>query len=355
MTHSAKTVLRVWLLSDGANGHVSQSQGIVDALAEVYQVELTLVPLKVVSQFWKRIGRFLLSWIFLPKSCLHAAYKVDLPDNNSNSSSPDLIVSSGANTLLASALLAQYYAVANVYSGRLRGYPARCFSVIFTVVPENGLLNNCVLPLPPVPEAIYSVASKPVPSLPSLDSADQENMPLLAVLIGGDGAGCHYQATDWTFFCEFLQEVCRREGFKLLITTSRRTGVNAEAILKNSIAADLIEEAVWWSETPRSVIRNFLSRAAAVVVTEDSLTMVAESIYSRHPVWSCAPANAKLDANDEEALTAYTEAGFVQRIKLEVESEPTVLKVEPSLKPLNNATFPDVPAMIRKAIEPYLK
>lgn len=355
MTRTAKTVLRVWLLSDGANGHVSQSQGIVDSLAEVYEIELIHVPLKVVSPFWKRIGRLLLPWIFLPKSLLHTVYKIDLPDNNSKSNAPDLIVSSGANTLLASALLAKYYAVANVYSGRLRGYAARCYSVVFTVVPENGLLNNCVLPLPPVPAAIYTVASKPTPSTTFGQTVDQKNTPLLAVLIGGDGAGCHYKTEDWNFFCDFLQEVCLRQGFKLLITTSRRTGAQAEAILKSNIKPDLIEEAVWWLETPKPVIRNFLSRAVAVVVTEDSLTMVAESIYSRHPVWSCAPANAKLDANDEAALTAYSEAGFIQRIKLGVESTRTVLNVESSLKPLNNAAFPDIPAMIRKAIEPHLK
>lgn len=44
--------------------------------------------------------------------------------------------------------------------------------------------------------------------------------------------------------------------------------------------AERIADAVWWSQAPRKVMRDFLGAAQAIVVTEDSLSMVAESLYS---------------------------------------------------------------------------
>ena len=52
--------ITVWLLSDGAPGHLSQSRGIVDALATRRAVAITTIELKVRSTLWKRIGRIAL-------------------------------------------------------------------------------------------------------------------------------------------------------------------------------------------------------------------------------------------------------------------------------------------------------
>ena len=52
--------LSVWLLSDGAPGHLSQSRGIVDALATRREVKLTTIDLKLRSSMWKRLGRLCL-------------------------------------------------------------------------------------------------------------------------------------------------------------------------------------------------------------------------------------------------------------------------------------------------------
>lgn len=341
MMNKEQAALRVWLLSDGAQGHVSQSQGIVDSLAEVYSVQLTIVPLKIRSSFWKRLGRLLLPWIVTPNRWLQMVYDINIPSNEQ----PDLIVSSGANTLLANGLLAKQYSAANVYSGRLRGFPARCYSVIFTVVPEGSVPNNCVLPLPPVPAAIYSV--KP--------PTKNEQPPLLTVLIGGDGAGCVYTETDWRLLAVFLTQSCQKQGWKLLLTTSRRTGSEAEAILKQNISSVYIADAVWWSENPRPVMSDFLSRASAVVVTEDSLSMVAESIYSQRSVLTYAPQNVVTNANDSAALTSYESAGLIRRMTLE-ESALDKMSTSSFQNEINQAqNFPDIPAMIRAAIQPFLK
>ena len=344
MMKKEPTVLRVWILSDGAQGHISQSQGIVDSLAEAYTLEVTIIPLTVRSRFWKRLGRLLLSWIFVPEHWLHMVYAIKIP----NGERPDLIVSSGANTLLANGLLAKQYLAVNVYSGRIRGYPARCYSVIFSVVPEGNVTNNCVLPLPPVPSAIYRTS-------PSKATERVEQKLLLAVLIGGNGAGCVYRENDWRFLADFLTQSCQKQGWKLLLTTSRRTGAEAEAILKKNIPVDYLEDVVWWSEKPRPVISDFLTQANAIVVTEDSLTMIAESIYSRRPVLTCAPQNVSTNANDKAALMSYESAHLIRRMTLDesVIGDINLFSVQTSIN--NPQQFPDIPAMIRAAIHPFLK
>jgi hypothetical protein len=160
---------------------------------------------------------------------------------------------------------------------------------------------NHVLPLPPVPGEL----ARPLPA------ADGE--ALIAVLVGGDGAGYVFKGADWRAFADGLATLARREGARLLLTTSRRTGAAAEAILRAALPAELLADAVWWSQAPRKVMRDFLATSQAIVVTEDSLSMVAESIYSGRPVISVSPAIAQANANDGAALQGYAERGLLAR------------------------------------------
>lgn len=323
--------LTLWLLTDGAPGHWSQSQGIADALAQQHEIDIQRVKLKVRSSLWKRLGRLCLPWIKSPNFWLARVYELELP-----TARPDMIISSGANTLLANALLARQQQVPNVYSGTLKGYYFGAYHVIFTVV-GLGFPNNCVLPLPPVPDEIFNVPA-----------ATMASEPLVAVLIGGNGAGYEFLADDWRAMAAWLKALAAEHGARLLLTTSRRTGVDAEQLLKAELPGDVLAQAVWWSDAPQPVVRDFLSRASMVVVTEDSLTMVAESIYARRHVFTLVPKHAVPNSNDDQALAGYAEAGLIERIRLGASS--LIIKSRPE----RTRAFPDVPQLIRAALQPYL-
>lgn len=323
--------LNLWLLTDGAPGHWSQSQGIADALAQQNDIEIWRVTLKVRSSLWKRLGRLCLPWIKSPNYWLTRVYELELPTVR-----PGMIISSGANTLLANALLARQQQVPNVYSGTLKGYDFGAYQVIFTVV-GLGFPNNCVLPLPPVPAEIFNVPAAVV-----------GEEPLVAVLIGGNGAGYEFLADDWRAMAVWLKALAAEHGARLLLTTSRRTGVDAEQWLKAELPADVLAQAVWWSDAPQGVVRDFLSRASMVVVTEDSLTMVAESIYARRQVFTLVPKRAVPNDNDRQALESYAEAGLIQRVRLGASDLAIKVISERAL------IFPDVPQLIRAALQPYL-
>ena len=322
---SAAAPIAVWLLSDGAPGHLSQSRGIVDALATRHAVEVSTIELKVRSTLWKRLGRLALPHIRDAAGWFRRIYGVAPPPGR-----PELIVSSGANTLLANALLARMHRAPNVYSGTLKGYDPAAFDCVFSVVPL-GVACNHVLPLPPVPGEL----ARPLPAAPGGEAR-------IAVLIGGDGAGYAFTDADWRAFAAGLATLARRENARLLLTTSRRTGAAAEALLRENLPAELITDAVWWSRAPRKVMRDFLTAAQAIVVTEDSLSMVAESLYSGRPVLSVAPAIAQPNANDGAALRGYVERGLLAR-------SPNA-GLAAAAFPSRTAAIPDVQAEIAEVV-----
>ena len=322
---SAAAAVTVWLLSDGAPGHLSQSQGIVDALATRRRVEVTTVELKVRSTLWKRLGRLALPRIRDAAGWFRRIYGVAPPPGL-----PALIVSSGANTLLANALLARLHRVPNIYSGTLKGYDPAAFECVFSVVPL-GVSCNHVLPLPPVPGEL----ARPLPAAPGGER-------LIAVLVGGDGAGYVFKDGDWGAFAAGLATLAAREGARLLLTTSRRTGAAAETLLREQLPAELLADAVWWSQAPRKVMRDFLAAAQAIVVTEDSLSMVAESLYSGRPVLSVAPAVAQPNANDGAALRGYVDRGLLTRSPIATMGDASF--------PARTAPIPDVQAEIAEVV-----
>lgn len=323
------SAVKVWILSDGAPGHLSQSRGIVDALATRCDVQVTTIMLRVRSSVWKRLGRLLLPVISNQQAWLSRTYDIDVP-----AGTPQLIVSSGANTLLANALLARQTGAVNVYSGTLKGYAASAYRCVFTVVPL-GAGNNHVLPLPPVPGELTR-------ALPFVMTGVRR----IAVLVGGDGAGYVYTPEDWRQFARSLTQLAERHQARLLLTTSRRTGVEAEGLLREHIPLALLADAVWWSDAPRAVVRDFLAASSGVVVTEDSLTMVAESIYSARPVIAVSPPAATPNRNDAAALAAYVERGLLMRCGVGSLADATLDASAP--------VIPDVQAEIAGVLMPLL-
>jgi len=324
--------LQIWLLSDGAPGHLSQSRGLADAVGRFVPVQVTVVELKVRLRWLKSLGRKLLPLVVGPLApwLRRQVYAMPLPAGQ-----PDLLVSSGGNTLLASALLAQEFAVPNLYSGTLKGYPHQHYSRIYSVT-SLGVPNNLVLPLPPVPENL----SKPLPAAPA-------DAPWL-LLIGGDGAGYRYTEADWRALAAAVNRLGQERGIRWLLTTSRRTGTAAEALLQRLLDPALLVEAVYYGQTPRPVVRDFLARCGGVWVSEDSLTMVAEAIYSGRPVRSLRPKQIQPEVNDDLALASYAERGLLVRSSL-----AHLLEEE-----LTGATaaseVPDVQRLIWESVQPLL-
>jgi mitochondrial fission protein ELM1/glycosyltransferase involved in cell wall biosynthesis len=289
----------VWCLEDGRPGHVNQSQGIIDALACRFPLQTTRITLRVKGGWRKRLLRWAVEHSPLRPGprFIQFAYEISLPVQV-----PDLIIASGGDTQAALATLGAFFRVPTVYSGHPKGLSDTAFSRVVTVVPRAATDNNLVLPLPPAPRP----ADHPPP--------DPAEPCRVACLIGGETAGIRYSVDDWRLLANQLRQVAEATGARLLLTTSRRTGAVAEAVLKDHLPASLMEEAVWWSVDARPVVTAFLARAQSVIVTEDSLSMVAESLYSGLPVVSVLPGGAVHSRQDEQAMQGYAARGFLRRL-----------------------------------------
>ena len=88
---------------------------------------------------------------------------------------------------------------------------------------------------------------------------------------------------------------------------------------------------------------------------EDSLSMIAESIYARKPVLSCAPKHVVTNANDHAALMRYEQAHLIQRMRLDESLDRCVDLFSHFAGTNHLEDFPDVPAKIRAALLPFLK
>jgi uncharacterized protein len=105
--------------------------------------------------------------------------------------------------------------------------------------------------------------------------------PLVAVLIGGNNKS--YQLTERRLaaLAEQLAAISRRHGSGLLVTPSRRTGAEGERILREKLAG---LPARIWDGGGENPYFGYLALADAILVTEDSVSMVTEATATGKPV-----------------------------------------------------------------------
>ncbi|MCP5162592.1 MAG: mitochondrial fission ELM1 family protein [Hahellaceae bacterium] len=330
MKHSHKPPLSIWLLTDGLPGHANQSKGIIRALNRRYQPQVYEINVSLKHKALRALTRLLANKV--PASLPHLwqwFYQIE----DRGAPKPDLIISAGGNTLGANISLAAYHQCRNIFSGTIKGYGAEKLDLIITVSPIKNASNNLVLDLPP--------------SVIEPGDAAVSTSGLCSLLIGASGAGYDYSEQDWLNLASGINNLSEREGIRWLITTSRRTDPAVEDLLEKHLDPKHIAEAVWFSRNPAKVMKRFLESADAVFVTEDSLTMVAEAIFSRRGVCTLQPKQMHPVDNDEQALKKYQTLGYIRRVPLE-----SLISVE--LSGLRAAELPDIDETIAAAVEKLL-
>jgi len=115
-----------------------------------------------------------------------------------------------------------------------------------------------------------------------------------------------------------MNALTQRTGIRWLLTTSRRTGAAAEALLQSNLDPAALAHAIWWSEKPEKQMLAILGRAERVFVTQDSVTMVTECVAAGCPVVVLAPERVRFPG--KSFLPAYYQrlesSGRMQRVKL---------------------------------------
>jgi mitochondrial fission protein ELM1 len=143
--------------------------------------------------------------------------------------------------------------------------PARGDNVIVT----RGAVHRVT------PEKLAEAAHRLGPSFAHLPR------PLVAVLIGGQNRVYKLPLSRLAELADQLAALARNEGAGLLVTPSRRTGAEGERILRERLAG---VPATIWDGSGENPYFAFLGLADAVIVTEDSVSMVTEAASTGKPV-----------------------------------------------------------------------
>jgi len=296
--------LRILLLSDGLPGHANQSRGLVSWLSQRYScvvkeldVSLRFRPLaRVLLPSLLHGGRF--GAAITP--CFYRAAQ-SLPQV------PDLIISAGGNTSFLNVALAQRWQIPNVFLGSKRRLRSDDFAAHLTLEP-TGEPHNIVMTLAPTLIDPQELQQKGDELRVSLELSVDEQLNMLA--IGGEGAGYQYDSTSVQQLVQLMEQEHHRTGRRWLLTTSRRTGAALEQQLRQLIPAELLADAVWWSEVPRKVMAAYMGAADLLFVTADSMSMIAEAISSTRPTVVLQPEKAQPELRYRDALQRYDRLGL---------------------------------------------
>ncbi|MEO5917662.1 MAG: ELM1/GtrOC1 family putative glycosyltransferase [Luteolibacter sp.] len=277
----------VWIISEGSPGHVSQSEGLVAALAQQVKLEPHIIQtsprfggiIRSIVRLWMGRAGQPLSDGFL-KSCLGCRPPTGVM--------PNLIVTSGGKAVFTARSLAVKHGAPLVFLGERKPYPARWFHTVFTPSPFETDVTD--VPLEMIPTGITPAKANAAASA----WRERPNGCLWAMIIGGASASHEYTDADWKLLALKMNTLAEAQDIRWLVSTSRRTGARAETILREHLVPKTIARAVWWAEKPEKLMAEFLGSATWVCVTQDSVTMVTEAVASGRPVLVTMPAKTEI-------------------------------------------------------------
>jgi uncharacterized protein len=277
---------RIWIISEGSPGHISQSVGLAEALAAQVPATIRQFECRPRSGGIMRgfIRRFWMGKRARPLPDLMLRHWLRLERPAKNEPGPDLIIASGGKSVFAARTLATKHGVPLIFLGERKPYLATWFHTTFSPSSFDTEANDIrmdVIPTKITPQLIQQAAA---------GWGDRPAGRLWTMMIGGSSRSHHYQAGDWERLAEGMTELARREGIRWLVTTSRRSGLELEAQLRDLLPPYILADAVWWCRQPDKKLTAFLGASEKLWVTQDSVSMVTEAVATGKPAIVIYPA-----------------------------------------------------------------
>lgn len=305
----------VWIVSDGNPGHYNQSLAIAEAVREAHGWDLCWVTVRPRYRGFLRPLVYRLVNASGDRLGLRAARRLfrhhGIPD-----SPPSLVISSGGTTAVFNVLVAGEFGCPNVFLGRP---PLRFdrFSRILLSEEEGGEANAARLPFLPTPVTPPLAETAGATLREELGAAEER---LWSMLIGGCSRSHRYEDDDWRALAAGMNQLAMRYGGRWLVTSSRRTGEAAEAILQRELDPACVAEATWWQNRPRPVVPAYLGASDAAFCTQDSLTMLTDAMAASRPVFALYPKRVEFDGGGgmfEDYLARHEAAGRIRRVPID--------------------------------------
>ncbi|MBK3731980.1 hypothetical protein GAY29_02495 [Azospirillum brasilense] len=267
MQSSLPGSLTCWVVSDGKPGMENQCIGLAEALG------LTPVVKRVrLRSPWRQLSPFLR---------LGNRFAAGPEGDPIRAPWPDLMIGSGRQAI-APLLAASKQSRGRTFTVYIQDPQINPRHFGLVVVPRHDRLRgpNVMATRGALhrvtPKLLAEAAQRHAPRLADLPH------PRVAVLIGGTNGVYALTPTIMGDVAEKLSELARGKGAGLMVTPSRRTGADNEAILRarlNGLPAEV------WDGTGENPYFAYLGLADAVVVTCDSVSMTSEACSTGKPVY----------------------------------------------------------------------
>ena len=266
----AQRPLSVWVVTDGRAGIEAQALGLAEAVAALAPADITIRRVRW-RRWLARLPSRLIAW---PKLALDPASDPLSPPW------PDLWIGNGRAAIPAS-IGVRRWSEGRTFVVQLQD-PLRDPRLFDLVIPprHDELVGPNVFPIVGAPHrmtqarraegyAAFRAALDPLPR------------PRVAVLVGGRAKAFDLPPERARVMADEIGEAIAREGGSLMMTFSRRTPPDAAAILRARL--ERLPGLIWDGEGPNP-LPAFLHAADHVIVTADSINMVAEAASTGAPV-----------------------------------------------------------------------
>lgn len=329
MTDNAMTETgqnRIWVLADDRPGNVNQAVGVAEAMA---------CPFKRIDISYGGAAR-------LPNFIRRASLLGVTPRSREKLQAPwpDLVIAAGRRTApVARWIKRQSGGKTRICQIMRPDGGEREFDLIAVPAHDGVRPAENVLEIPGAPHRI-SETRLVLEGKAWQGKFQGMPRPLIALIVGGSTKKTRFTAAMARDVTETAINAARYNGGSLLVTTSRRTGRENEALI-----AELLEKAHvpfhlhGWNSTEDNPYFGFLALADILIVTGDSVSMCCEAcaalggVYIYAPDGIAAPRHRRLHQN-------LFDRGFARPLavgELPVNDVPSVTRLEafrhPSLQP----------------------
>lgn len=305
--------LKVLIVSEGSPGHLQQSKGILSLIKLRRTVECRTVE---IQNHVRGFARPAVRWALRQTS---TAWPVWIQNRLSpvpviENFLPDLVISSGGSSAFANIMLSRRFNCPNLYVSELKGVDLDGFTVVASLDHTNQAPHH--VPLAVLPTGFFP--ERGVGSVPSGDENPSTEAPVWSMLIGGSSRSHRYAESDWIALAEAANKLSVQHGVRWLITTSRRTGRDAESQLEKHLDTQCLDDLVIQSRDDRKVVASFLAKSQRIFVTQDSLTMLSEAISTGKRTYALAPQLVNVDegCDFDRFLQLQTESQRMLRVPI---------------------------------------
>lgn len=261
---------RVWLLCGNKAGDNNQLLALADALGWPYEIkQMAYCPLELL------VGRFGASLAGIDR---RRSDELVPPW-------PDLVLTAGRRNEAAALWIRKQAArqgqrAVIVHVGRPWA-PLERFDLVVTTpqyhLPEAPNIVHLTLPLHRLTKQALEQAAR------SWRSRIWVPSPYIALVVGGDSGPYAFDAETARRLAREASELARRKGASLLVTTSARTTPAAAEALEKTIEVPA-QVFLWRPGVKDNPYLAFLALAEEIVVTGDSMSMLAEACATGKPV-----------------------------------------------------------------------